>query len=334
MADTQPPPSYNEAIVAPGGYPPPGHAQYPPGEGGYPPPGGPGYPPPQGYPPSGGQVYNDPAYAPGTAPPVSGYVGTAGYPPPSGSIAPEPTSTTPMAQGGDEEVGFTTSGSLSDKNVRRAFIRKVYMILTSQLLVTFGIVCFFFFHEPTRLFVQRNSGLYWASYAIFLATYIALACCPNVRRKYPGNFIALLIFTLSLSYLAGTITSTYYETGGNSVLVALGITAGVTIGVTIFSIQTRFDFTGCGGFLFVASWGLFIFGFIAIFTYSSILYTVYGWLAALLFTMFLAYDTQLLVGGRRYELSPEEYIFGAMNLYIDVVYLFLIILSLFGGGSR
>ena len=30
--------------------------------------------------------------------------------------------------------------------------------------------------------------------AIFLATYIALACCPNVRRKYPGNFIALLIF--------------------------------------------------------------------------------------------------------------------------------------------
>lgn len=73
MADTQPPPSYNEAIVAPGGYPPPGHAQYPPGGGGYPPPGGPGYPPPQGYPPSGGQVYNDPAYAPGTAPPVSGY---------------------------------------------------------------------------------------------------------------------------------------------------------------------------------------------------------------------------------------------------------------------
>ena len=54
----------------------------------------------------------------------------------------------------------------------------------------------------------------------------------------------------------------------------------------------------------------------------------------MIYPQFLAYDTQLLVGGRRYELSPEEYIFGAMNLYIDVVYLFLIILSLFGGGSR
>jgi FtsH-binding integral membrane protein len=61
---------------------------------------------------------------------------------------------------------------------------------------------------------------------------------------------------------------------------------------------------------------------------------VYAWLAAVLFSLFLAYDTQLLVGGRRYELSPEEYIFGALNLYLDVVYLFLIILSLVGGGSR
>ena len=45
---------------------------------------------------------------------------------------------------------------------------------------------------------------------------------------------------------------------------------------------------------------------------------------------FLAYDTQMLIGGRKYELSPEEYIFGALQLYLDIVYLFLIILSFFG----
>ena len=49
---------------------------------------------------------------------------------------------------------------------------------------------------------------------------------------------------------------------------------------------------------------------------------------------FLAYDTQMLMGGRKHELSPEEYIYGAMQLYIDVVYLFLIILSLFGGSNN
>ena len=49
---------------------------------------------------------------------------------------------------------------------------------------------------------------------------------------------------------------------------------------------------------------------------------------------FLAYDTQMLMGGRKHELSPEEYIFGALQLYLDIVYLFLIILSLFGGKSN
>ena len=69
MSNPTAPPPYSEAMGP--GYPP--QAGYPP-QGGYPPQQG-GYPPPpggkfQGYPPQGGQVYNDPAYAPGTAPPV------------------------------------------------------------------------------------------------------------------------------------------------------------------------------------------------------------------------------------------------------------------------
>ena len=42
----------------------------------------------------------------------------------------------------------------------------------------------------------------------------------------------------------------------------------------------------------------------------------------------------MIVGGRKHELSPEEYVYGALQLYIDVVYLFLIILSFFGGKSN
>lgn len=51
---------------------------------------------------------------------------------------------------------------------------------------------------------------------------------------------------------------------------------------------------------------------------------------------FLIFDTQMIVGGqkRRYQLSPEEHIFGALQLYLDIVYIFLIVLSLVGGGRR
>jgi protein lifeguard len=43
----------------------------------------------------------------------------------------------------------------------------------------------------------------------------------------------------------------------------------------------------------------------------------------------------MVVGGhkRRYQLSPEEHIYGALQLYVDVVNLFIIILGLFGKRS-
>ena len=40
------------------------------------------------------------------------------------------------------------------------------------------------------------------------------------------------------------------------------------------------------------------------------------------------------MGGNKYEISPEDYVFAAMMLYVDVIYIFLFLLSLFGGGNN
>ena len=40
-------------------------------------------------------------------------------------------------------------------------------------------------------------------------------------------------------------------------------------------------------------------------------------------------DTQMIAGGNhRYTVSPEEYIFAALNLYLDIINLFLLILDI------
>jgi len=50
---------------------------------------------------------------------------------------------------------------------------------------------------------------------------------------------------------------------------------------------------------------------------------------------YLVFDTQLMLGGKhRYALSPEEYIFAALNLYLDIINMFLYILSFAGGRGR
>lgn len=38
---------------------------------------------------------------------------------------------------------------------------------------------------------------------------------------------------------------------------------------------------------------------------------------------------QLLIGGGYYSLSPEEHVFGALCLYMDIVYIYIFLLQLF-----
>ncbi|XP_042311117.1 protein lifeguard 2 [Sceloporus undulatus] len=230
---------------------------------------------------------------------------------------------------GDTET--LTTFSWDDSNVRRVFIRKVYSIILLQLLVTVAIVALFTFCEPIKGYVQANPAWYWASYAVFFVTYLVLACCSGPRRYFPWNLILLSIFTLSMAYLTGMLSS-YFDT--TSILLCLAITALVCFSVTIFSFQTKYDFTSCQGVLFVMAMVLLFSGIILAITlpfgYVPWLHAIYAVLGAIVFTMFLAFDTQLLLGNRRYAMSPEEYVFGALNIYLDIIYIFSFLLQIFG----
>ena len=53
-------------------------------------------------------------------------------------------------------------------------------------------------------------------------------------------------------------------------------------------------------------------------------------ISAVIFAVYIAYDTQLIVGGKhkKRQYHPKEYILAALGLYQDVMSLFLDILSL------
>ncbi|XP_070796309.1 protein lifeguard 1 [Pituophis catenifer annectens] len=225
-----------------------------------------------------------------------------------------------------DNEGFTPS-NWDDKNIRQAFIRKVFLVLTIQLSVTFSFVAIFTFVKDVKGFVRKNVWTYYVSYAVFFISLIVLSCCGEFRRKHPWNLIALSILTLSLSYMVGMIAS-FYNT--DAVIMAVGITTAVCFTVVIFSLQTKYDFTSCRGVLIVCLMVLFIFAILCIFIRNRILEIVYASLGALLFTCFLAVDTQLILGNKQLAISQEEYVFAALNLYTDIINIFLYILAIIG----
>lgn len=108
----------------------------------------------------------------------------------------------------------------------------------------------------------------------------------------------------------------------------------VFLGLTAFAWQTKIDFTKLSGSLFSLLIILIICGILASFIPS--LRVIYAGLGALVFSIFIVYDTQLIIGGehRKLRLSIDDYVMAALSLYIDVIQLFLFLLTILGGGRR
>jgi FtsH-binding integral membrane protein len=133
-----------------------------------------------------------------------------------------------------------------------------------------------------------------------------------------------------MTYMMSMI-SAYHDT--DIALIAIGITLFITIGVTLFSLQTKFDFTSkCWLLALCLSLVLCGFGFACIF--SNILQAMYGALGALMMALFLAIDTQLLLGNKRFAYNPEDYITGALQIYMDICMLFMYLLTLLASAKK
>ncbi|TRY80322.1 hypothetical protein TCAL_13299 [Tigriopus californicus] len=213
--------------------------------------------------------------------------------------------------------------------VRRGFIRKVYGILSVQLLITCGLISIFVFVKPLRDFAIENESLYWIAFAVTMVCMIAMVCCESVRRKSPTNFVFLGIFTICEGFMMGSLAA-HFE--ADAVLIAAGTCAVVTLALTVFAFQSKYDFTVCGGMLLALLLILLLGGILmAILPNSKWAMIGYGSAGALIFSLYIVYDTQIMMGGKhKYALSPEEYIFAALNLYLDIINLFVYLLMIIG----
>lgn len=229
--------------------------------------------------------------------------------------------------------------ALAEPTVRRGFVQKVYGILAVQLMVTSVlagiVVCF------GRQWLTKNpsavTAAVTASCVLSLILACVFACCPEVMRRSPGNYGLLALFTVAESVLVG-FACLQYTVG--SVLLCMGLTALVVLGLTIYAVQTKTDMTSFGpyllcGMLVMTGTGLMLMLMAsmggthnAMFSTMQVLYAAGG---ALFASVFLVYDTQLIVGGNHeHEFSIDDYVMAAICLYLDIIRLFLSLLRLLG----
>jgi FtsH-binding integral membrane protein len=222
---------------------------------------------------------------------------------------------------GDVPDDFKYGVNVSDSSpeIRCAFIRKIYTILLCQIAATAfvgGIIS----QSPSAIsWVLTHT---WAFYLPLFGTLINLGILYWKRHSHPWNLVLLSTFTLLEAFTLGVAISFY-----NNVIVlqALLITIGVFLGLTLFTFQSKYDFSGMGPFLFGTLIALVMTGFVGIFIpFNRTMDLIFAIIGCLLFSGYIVYDTYLINN----RLSPDEYILGAISLYLDFINLFLNILRL------
>jgi FtsH-binding integral membrane protein len=222
---------------------------------------------------------------------------------------------------------FKFGGSVAEATVdiRNQFIRKVYTILTVQLLATAAVSSVSFFNEGYKTWIQSHVGVVWGS---LIGAMVFLGLTFWKRKSYPTNIFFLSLFTLTEAYTISVIVS-FYKT--SIVLNAVVLTAAIFVFLTAFACQSKYDFTSWMPYLFGAVWGLLMFGLMAMFfPYNSTVELIYGGLAALIFSAYILVDTQLVL--RKHHV--EEEIAAAISLYLDIINLFLAILRILNSQSN
>ncbi|MDR1975736.1 MAG: Bax inhibitor-1/YccA family protein [Campylobacteraceae bacterium] len=210
-----------------------------------------------------------------------------------------------------EELGAKTALSV--------FIKKTYQLFAASLLagsvgayVGVGVAHIFSF----TVYI----GLAIAWFVLLLGLYAA-------KRVNGLNYILLFAFTFLGGFLLTPLLSSFLQTEGGTTIVANAfILTTVAFGsLSVFAMNTKRDFGSLGKFLFISLIVLIVASIINIFTSSPLLYTIISAAGAILFSIYILYDTQNIIKGA-YE-TPIE---GAISLYLDFLNLFIFILRLLG----
>jgi FtsH-binding integral membrane protein len=211
------------------------------------------------------------------------------------------------------------------EDLRMGFIRKVYLILTAQLTLSAIMIGVSVYNDDYKNFMKANPWLIIVCAVVSIVTLYSLVCYTSVSRKIPLNYILLFLFTVCEAYMTSSITMAAKP---EVVLIAAILTATVVVALTVYAFTTKTDFTMLGGLLFVAALLLLAAGILQIFIKNRILETVISCLSCLVFSVYLIYDTQLIVGKHANALSLDDYIQGALQLYIDIIRIFIEILRI------
>jgi len=211
--------------------------------------------------------------------------------------------------------GVTPAASVTTTE-RLVFIKKVYSLLAMSMGT--AAIGAYLGSGPLLLLVAPNMML-------FFILQIALIFFASFAARKPGlNMVALFSFTTVSGLTLGPLL---YQVGPSIAAEAFALTAITFAGLSMYVVYSKKDFSFMSGFLMTGLIVLVVGGLLNMFfIQSGMMHFVMSGASVLLFSGFILYDTSNIM---RYY-GTDEYVSATLALYLDVLNLFIALLSILG----
>jgi FtsH-binding integral membrane protein len=217
-------------------------------------------------------------------------------------------------------VSYQTGTLVRTGEERATLVRRTYALVLVSVIVTMAGATFGLSQPRLLQFAAAHP------FIMFIITLAPLLLATRKKAEFPMNIGLVLLF----NFVMGVFISPTLFIYGRQQPGVIGQAAVLTIGafgiLTMYAFVSRRDFSAWGSFLIVGLWVLIGTMFLNFFFQNN---TVSLWLASvsvLLFSGLLVFDTWRL----RNFYGPDEYVGAAVQIYLDLLNMFMAILRIMG----
>jgi len=217
-------------------------------------------------------------------------------------------------------VSYQTGTLVRTGEERATLVRRTYSLVLVSVLVTI-VGATFGLSQP-----QLMQAVAQHPFIAFFASLAPLLMATRKKTDFPFNIGLVLLFNVVM----GVIISPALFFYGRQQPGLIGQAAVLTIGafgiLTLYAFVSRRDFSAWGSFLIVGLWVLIGTMFLNLFFQNQAVDLWLASVAVLLFSGLLVFDTWRL----RNVYGPEDYVGAAVQIYLDLLNIFMAVLRVMG----
>lgn len=230
-------------------------------------------------------------------------------------------------------ISRSSAAAEIDEGLRR-YMLKVYNYMTIGLLITAGISYLLANSGLGAMFFMPETGepnlFGWIAIVapLFLVFMMGSAVSSGNASK------AFTLFVVYSGLIGVSLTTIFWAYTGLSILRVFLITSGMFAAMSLYGYTTKRDLTKMGAFMTMGLIGIIIAMVVNIFLKSPAMYFAISVCSVIVFVGLTAWDTwkiREVYNERDSEnMMTSKAIFGALQLYLDFINLFITLLRFFG----